>query len=184
MNAVLQPPRFADAEAYLAWEELQTEKHEYVGGEVWAMTGARGTHNLIAGNIFGELRQQFKDRKCEVYQSDMRVKVNATGLHTYPDVVATCDEPRFEDNQVDTLVNPKVIVVLAGTNNVGREPGDDAKVADITRGIAASCSYPSFEPRRRRSSAAAASPAAIAPAEVPPIPARVNRPRMTSIAGG
>ncbi len=40
----------------------------------------------------------------------MRVKVNATGLYTYPDVVATCDDPRFEDDQVDTLLNPKVVV--------------------------------------------------------------------------
>ena len=97
-------------EQYLAIERAAVFRSEFFRGEMFAMVGASRKHNLIAGNIFGELRQQFKDRKCEVYQSDMRVKVNATGLHTYPDVVATCDEPRFEDNQVDTLVNPKVIV--------------------------------------------------------------------------
>ena len=95
---------------YLAAERVAEFRSEFYRGEMFAMVGASRKHNLIAGDVFGELRQQFKDRKCEVYQSDMRVKVNATGLYTYPDVVATCDEPRFEDDHVDTLVNPKVIV--------------------------------------------------------------------------
>ncbi len=98
------------AEQYLAIERAAQFRSEFYRGEMFAMVGASRKHNLIAGNVFGELHRQFKDRKCEVYQSDMRVKVNATGLYTYPDVVATCDEPRFEDNHVDTFVNPKVIV--------------------------------------------------------------------------
>ncbi len=98
------------AEQYLATERAAQFRSEFYRGEMFAMVGASRKHNLIAGNVFGELHRQFKDRKCEVYQSDMRVKVNATGLYTYPDIVATCDEPRFEDDHVDTLVNPKVIV--------------------------------------------------------------------------
>jgi len=98
------------AEQYLATERAAQFRSEFYRGEMFAMVGASRKHNLIAGNVFGELHRQFKDRKCEVYQSDMRVKVNATGLYTYPDIVATCDEPRFEDAHVDTLVNPKVIV--------------------------------------------------------------------------
>ena len=97
-------------EQYLAIERAAQFRSEFLRGEMFAMVGASRKHNLIAGNVFGELHRQFKDRRCEVYQSDMRVKVSATGLYTYPDVVATCDEPRFEDDQVDTLVNPKVIV--------------------------------------------------------------------------
>jgi len=98
------------AEQYLATQRAAQFRSEFYRGEMFAMVGASRKHNLIAGNVFGELHRQFKDRKCEVYQSDMRVKVNATGLYTYPDIVATCDEPRFEDDHVDTLVNPKVIV--------------------------------------------------------------------------
>jgi len=102
-------PRYTP-EQYLAIERAADFRSEFYHGEMFAMVGASRKHNLVAGNVFGELRQQFKGRKCEVYQSDMRVKINATGLYTYPDVVATCDDPRFEDEHVDTLVNPKVIV--------------------------------------------------------------------------
>lgn len=98
------------AEQYLAIERAAQFRSEFFRGEIFAMVGASRKHNLITVNVASELHRQFKDRKCEVYQSDMRVKVNATGLYTYPDVVATCDEPHFEDDHVDTLVNPKVIV--------------------------------------------------------------------------
>ena len=98
------------AAQYLEKERAAQFRSEFFSGEVFAMVGASRKHNLIAVNISRRLNEQFDGRKCEVYQSDMRVKVNATGLYTYPDVVVTCDEPRFEDDQVDTFLNPKVIV--------------------------------------------------------------------------
>src|SRR5258706_3265532 len=74
------------------------------------MTGASRKHNLVAGNIFRELSQQLKSRQCEAYVGDMRVKVTATGLHTYPDVIVVCGEPKFEDKYLDTLLNPTLLV--------------------------------------------------------------------------
>ena len=97
-------------EQYLAIERAAEFRSEYFRGEMFAMTGASRKHNLIAGNVSRSINEQFDGRPCEVYQSDMRVKVNKTGLYTYPDVVAACDQPRFEDNQVDTLLNPRVVV--------------------------------------------------------------------------
>jgi Uma2 family endonuclease len=48
--------------------------------------------------------------------SDMRVKVESTGLYTYPDIVICCDQPSFEDKVFDTLLNPRVIIeVLSDT---------------------------------------------------------------------
>ena len=104
------PKTRCTAEQYLSIERAAQFRSEFFRGEMFAMVGASRKHNLITVNVASELHRQFKDRKCEIYQSDMRVKVNATGLYTYPDVVATCDEPRFEDDKVDTLLNPKVIV--------------------------------------------------------------------------
>jgi len=96
-------------EEYLALERQAETKHEYVDGEIFAWAGASRKHNLIAMNISGELRQQLKGKPCEVYQSEMRVKAPASRAYVYPDVVVVCSEPQFEDDYVDTLLNPKVV---------------------------------------------------------------------------
>lgn len=95
---------------YLDFERAAEYKNEYFDGEIFAMTGASRKHNLIATNILGSLWQQFRGRPCEVYPSDMRVRVPSANLYTYPDVVAVCGEPQFEDEQVDTLLNPTLLV--------------------------------------------------------------------------
>ncbi len=97
-------------EQYLEIERAADSRSEYHDGEMFAMAGAPEAHNLIVGNAFGELRQQFRGRACRVYQSEMRVRISATGLYTYPDVVAVCGEPRFTDDQRDTLLNPTLII--------------------------------------------------------------------------
>ena len=94
---------------YLALERKAEYKSEYLHGEIFAMTGASRKHNLISGNIFGELHRQVKGKPCEAYQGEMRVKVAASGLYTYPDVVVVCGEPQFEDDYLDTLLNPTVL---------------------------------------------------------------------------
>ena len=96
-------------EEYLALERKADYRSEYLHGEIFAMTGASRKHNLITGNIAGELREHLKGKPCEVYASEMRVKVAASGLYTYPDVVVVCGEPELEDDYLDTLLNPTVL---------------------------------------------------------------------------
>jgi Uma2 family endonuclease len=98
------------AQEYLARERRADYRSEFFRGEMFAMAGASWEHTLIKDNFAGEARNQFKDGPCRVVTSDLRVKVNATGLYTYPDVVIVCDEPQFEDEVMDTLLNPQVIV--------------------------------------------------------------------------
>lgn len=97
-------------EEYLARERKALTKSEYRNGQIYAMPGASRKHNLITVHIVGELYIQLRDRSCEVYPSDMRVKVSAAGLYTYPDVIVVCDEPRFDDTHFDTLLNPTVLI--------------------------------------------------------------------------
>lgn len=108
MSQQIKP--YISPEEYLRLERQAEYKSEYVNGEIFAMTGASRKHNLVAGNIFRELSQQLRSRQCEAYMSEMRVKVTATGLYTYPDVVVVCGEPKFEDKYVDTLLNPTLLV--------------------------------------------------------------------------
>lgn len=107
---------YLTAEDYLALERTSEIKSEYLDGEMVAMSGTSRWHNLIVTNLVRDLSQQLKQNPCEVYSSDQRVQVSATGLYTYPDVVISCGEPRFEDDHVDTLLNPTLIVeVLSPT---------------------------------------------------------------------
>jgi Uma2 family endonuclease len=106
----IQPIPYLTPEEYLALERKSEFKSEYINGQMVAMTGASRRHNLIAINISGVLWQQLKKKPCEVYAGDMRVRVPATGLYTYPDVVVVCGEPQLEDNFFDTLLNPTLIV--------------------------------------------------------------------------
>ncbi len=94
---------------YLEFERKSVYRSEYLHGEIFAMTGASRKHNLITANILAELHRQLKGKPCEVYASEMRVKVATSGLYTYPDVVVVCGEPQLEDDYLDTLLNPTVL---------------------------------------------------------------------------
>ena len=105
-----QPQTYLTPEEYLAFEREADVKHEYYAGEIFAFAGASRQHNLIVANVIRELGTEVRGRPCEVYPSDMRVRVSPTGLYTYPDVTVVCGEARFVDDQSDTLLNPTVIV--------------------------------------------------------------------------
>jgi Uma2 family endonuclease len=109
---------------YLAFERAAVDKHEYADGEIFAMAGCSREHSLITGNVYSELRDALLDRSCEVHTADMRVKIAARGRYVYPDASVVCDEPVFEDAEVDTLVNPKVIVEVLSDSTEGYDRGD------------------------------------------------------------
>ncbi|MCK5523131.1 MAG: Uma2 family endonuclease [Thiomargarita sp.] len=114
-------------EEYLALECEAEYKSEYFDGEIFAMSGATEKHNLVSGNIFAAIHAQIKKRPCKVYNNDMRVKVSPTGLYTYPDVVAICDKPRFDDEQKDTLLNPTVIIEVLSNSTANYDRGEKFK---------------------------------------------------------
>ena len=95
---------------YLDRERRADFRSEFYRGEMCAMAGASWEHTLIKDNMAGAAGNRLKGGPCRVVTSDLRVKVNATGLYTYPDLVIVCDEPQFDDHVRDTLLNPRVIV--------------------------------------------------------------------------
>lgn len=110
-------------EEYLELERNSEEKHEYLAGDVFAMSGAKRNHNKVVANLSGLLWQGLKGRECEFYPSDMRVFVPKTGLYTYPDLVVVCEEPRFQDNVPDTLLNPLLLVEVLSDSTEGYDRG-------------------------------------------------------------
>jgi Uma2 family endonuclease len=118
-----QPKPWYTPEQYLALERESEIKHEYYDGEIFAMVGATEPHVLITGNLGYALKSQLRDRPCRVYASDMKVKVSATGLYTYPDVVVVCGEREFEDDRRDTLLNPGVIIEVLSPSTEAYDRG-------------------------------------------------------------
>ena len=86
-----KPARLSPAQ-YLEWEMTSSVKHEYVDGEVYAMSGASRRHNLIVGNLLRRaLSAAVEQKHCQVFGSDMRVQVDARNSYYYPDMSACCD---------------------------------------------------------------------------------------------
>jgi Uma2 family endonuclease len=106
-----QPKSYLTPEEYLAIERKAQSKSEYWNGEMFAVSGARRAHNVIAFNSALALGSQLQDKPCEAYVADMRVRTTA-GLYTYPDLTLVCGEPQFVDGEFDTLVNPSLIVEI------------------------------------------------------------------------
>jgi Uma2 family endonuclease len=105
-----RPKTYLTPEEYLAIERRNEYKSEYIDGEMVAMTGASRRHNLITTSITGQLYPQLRGRACESYSGDMRVRIPTTRAYMYPDAVVVCGEPQLEDDYLDALLNPTVLV--------------------------------------------------------------------------
>lgn len=93
MSELLKSELLISVDDYLSGELISEVRHEYVGGEVYAMAGASHVHNLISGNLFAALHQHLEGSPCVPYVSDMKVKVKSAReeLYYYPDVMVACD---------------------------------------------------------------------------------------------
>lgn len=116
-------------EEYITFErkaipDAETVRSEYIDGEIINMPGASRVHNLITNNISGELRNLLKDSRCETYANDMRVSSPITSSYFYPDVVVVCEEPRFEDDVFDILLNPTILIEVLSPSTEAYDRGE------------------------------------------------------------
>jgi len=98
-------------------------KHEYIDGEIVAMVGASFRHNLIQTRMLAALYARLRGGPCEALPSDLRVAIPALGIYTYPDITVICGEPRLEDNEHDTLLNPSLIAEILSPSTEGYDRG-------------------------------------------------------------
>lgn len=89
------PLYFFTVEEYLELEQTSDIRHEYFAGEVFAMAGGSKEHNIISGNVYSRLRSQLRGSSCNVFMSDMKVRINLANenqtIFYYPDVIVSCD---------------------------------------------------------------------------------------------
>lgn len=108
---------------YLELEEQSEFKNEYFKGEIFAMVGATKNHNWINANIARELGNQLKDTACMGFSSDQRVKIQALDKYVYPDIVVACENMEFLADELDSLVNPVVIMEILSESTESYDRG-------------------------------------------------------------
>jgi Uma2 family endonuclease len=109
---------------YLEIERRAEIKSEYIGGRMYAMAGALEGHVLIVVNLVIAIGSQMRGRPCKMYSNDMRVKVEASEMYTYPDIAALCGERQFEDGHRDTLLNPSAIIEVLSKSTEAYDRGE------------------------------------------------------------
>ena len=148
MSAVLEQTRYT-AEEYLTQERSASYKSEFHDGQIYAMTGASRKHNLITVNIARELSLQLKKRTCEAYSNDMRVKAAEAHSYYYPDIAVVCGTPQFEDAQVDTLLNPTLLIEVLSPSTEAYDRGGKfahyRKIATLREYLLVSQDQPGIE---------------------------------------
>lgn len=114
-------------EQYFELELKSKIRHEYMDGEVFAMSGARRNHSLISGNIGGELYGQLKNRDCEIHYGDLRVRARGTH-YVFGDVVVACGELELETyKDIEILLNPTIVFEVLSKSSETRDRGEKAQ---------------------------------------------------------
>lgn len=108
---------------YLALEDKADEKHEFVNGEMIAMSGGTPAHGAIAANLSRVLGTLLKGRPCLVLSSDVRVSVGPTGMYTYPDLSIVCGRPQYAPKSRVTITNPLVLVEVLSDSTEAYDRG-------------------------------------------------------------
>ena len=110
-------------EQYLIVEHDSQIKHEYFEGEIFAMTGGTPGHSALAMNIGVSLGSQLKGKPCQVYNADLRIGVQASGLYTYPDLSVVCGKSELDPVVPNTVVNPVVVVEVLSPSTEAYDRG-------------------------------------------------------------
>ena len=119
-------------EEYLAYEQETGIKHEYLDGEIYAMSGGTNNHIRIKWNLVKTISNQLdKSENCEGYDSDMRVKIS-DAKYVYPDMTVVCGESVFADKEHTILVNPTLVVEVFSESS---ENYDKVQKADFYQSL-------------------------------------------------
>lgn len=112
---------FAD---YLSLEAMSNVKHEFLDGNIYAMAGGTPDHAALAASASGLLFGQLQKSSCRVYDSDLRIRVLATGLATYPDVTIVCGPRQLDAEDRHTITNPIVIIEILSPSTAAYDAGE------------------------------------------------------------
>lgn len=120
--ALPQPKTPFSADDFLAWDATQTERHEYVNGEVFAMAGGEDRHASVSLAVASALRSHLKGSRCRVYMNDVKMRVEAADAFHYPDVFITCSERDAANRHIKH--EPLLVVEVLSPSTAAYDRGD------------------------------------------------------------
>jgi Uma2 family endonuclease len=109
---------------YVQLEEYSNVRHEYLDGQIYAMAGGTPEHGTYAANVIGLLTAQLRGRPCRVQTSDVRIRVQSTGLDTYPDVSVVCGHAERDAEDANAIVNPTLLVEVLSSSTEEYDRGE------------------------------------------------------------
>ncbi|MFZ5893787.1 MAG: Uma2 family endonuclease [Myxococcota bacterium] len=116
---------------YLALEAKADQRHEFLDGQLFAMAGGTPEHGALAAAFILELGSALRGRPCRMFSSDVRVRIQPTGLATYPDASVVCGRLETDPIDRDAIVNPVLLVEILSDSTEGYDRG--AKAAHYRR---------------------------------------------------
>lgn len=120
--ALPQPKTPFSADDFLAWDATQTDRHEFVDGEVFAMAGGEDRHASVSLAVASSLRSHLKGSRCRVYMNDVKLQVAAANAFFYPDVFVTCSERDAANRLVKQ--EPLLVVEVLSPSTAAYDRGD------------------------------------------------------------
>ena len=112
-----------DATAYLAWEREQTERHEYLHGEVFAMSGGSPRHAALIAAVTVELGNAHRGKPCRVLATDQRIAARDGEHYVYADASVVCGKMLLAAGTNDVLANPTIVVEVLSKSTEGYDRG-------------------------------------------------------------
>jgi Uma2 family endonuclease len=109
---------------YMAFTETSELKHEYIGGEIVAMSGGTIAHGRLIGQLTGLIRDALRGRPCIVLPAEVRVRIRAADRTTYPDLHVVCSAVEADPDDAHAVVNPTVIVEVLSDSTADSDRGD------------------------------------------------------------
>lgn len=121
--AVPQSTRRLSAGEYLQIERAAEFRSEFYDGEMFAMAGGSPEHSLITANAIRAFGNRLEKAPCVAYTADLRIKVEATGLWTYPDMSIICGPLQLVEGTEDTVLNPTLLLEVLSDSTEAYDRG-------------------------------------------------------------
>jgi len=146
-------PVFYSLRECILREQESPLKHEYLAGQIYAMAGGTPEHALLASVISAKLSAALDGSRCDVYSSDLRIRVRKADLTTYPDASVVCGQPRTDPEDKNSVINPIVIVEVTSKSTEKYDRGEKfehyKQIPSLQEYVIVSHSEPAIEVRRR-----------------------------------